>query len=52
MRWDLIYSGWSTQQFATALQDKGVGIKKRRLDGHLRTAGGHNLTIRNLAHKL
>jgi hypothetical protein len=40
VRWDLIYSGWSTQQFASALQDRGVGIKKRSLDGHLRTAGG------------
>ena len=31
--WESIYGGWSAQQFATALEDCGVEIKKRSLDG-------------------
>jgi S-DNA-T family DNA segregation ATPase FtsK/SpoIIIE len=33
LRWKLTYGGWSAQQFATALQDCGVEIKKRSLEG-------------------
>jgi S-DNA-T family DNA segregation ATPase FtsK/SpoIIIE len=32
-RWEPTYDGWSAQQFATALEDCGVEIKKRSLDG-------------------
>nr|MDQ2884060.1 hypothetical protein [Actinomycetota bacterium] len=32
-RWEPAYDGWSAQQFATALEDQGVEVKKRRLDG-------------------
>jgi S-DNA-T family DNA segregation ATPase FtsK/SpoIIIE len=32
-RWEPTYGGWSAQQFATALEDCGVEIKKRSLDG-------------------
>ncbi|HKR51765.1 MAG TPA: hypothetical protein VJT72_19705, partial [Pseudonocardiaceae bacterium] len=32
-RWEPTYSGWSAQQFATALEDHGVKVKKRSLDG-------------------
>ncbi len=32
-RWEPTYGGWSTQQFATALEDCGVEIRKRSLDG-------------------
>jgi S-DNA-T family DNA segregation ATPase FtsK/SpoIIIE len=33
LRWEPTYGGWSAQQFATALQNCGVEIKKRSLDG-------------------
>jgi S-DNA-T family DNA segregation ATPase FtsK/SpoIIIE len=33
LRWKLTYGDWSAQQFATALQDCGVEIKKRSLEG-------------------
>jgi hypothetical protein len=33
LRWEPTYGSWSAQQFATALQDCGVEIKKRSLDG-------------------
>jgi len=32
-RWEHAYGGWSAQQFATALEEHGVEVKKRRLDG-------------------
>ncbi len=32
-RWEPIYGGWSAQQFATALEDCGVEVRKRSLDG-------------------
>jgi hypothetical protein len=32
-RWETTYGGLSAQQFATALEDCGVEIKKRSLDG-------------------
>jgi S-DNA-T family DNA segregation ATPase FtsK/SpoIIIE len=32
-RWEPTYSTWSAQQFATALEDRGVEVKKRSLDG-------------------
>jgi S-DNA-T family DNA segregation ATPase FtsK/SpoIIIE len=32
-RWKSSYDGWSAQQFATALEDRGVEVKKRSLDG-------------------
>ncbi|MGH3437945.1 MAG: hypothetical protein ACRDQV_03610 [Pseudonocardiaceae bacterium] len=32
-RWEPAYDGWSAQQFATALDEQGVEVKKRRLDG-------------------
>jgi len=31
--WQSTYDGWSAQQFATALEDRGVEVKKRSLDG-------------------
>jgi S-DNA-T family DNA segregation ATPase FtsK/SpoIIIE len=33
VRWESAYGTWSAQQFATALNDCGVEIKKRSLDG-------------------
>jgi DNA segregation ATPase FtsK/SpoIIIE, S-DNA-T family len=33
MRWEMTYGGWSAQQFATALEDYGVEVRKRSLDG-------------------
>ena len=33
VRWEAAYGGWSAQQFATALDNRGVEIKKRSLDG-------------------
>jgi S-DNA-T family DNA segregation ATPase FtsK/SpoIIIE len=33
VRWEYTYGGWSAQQFATALEDCGIEIKKRSLDG-------------------
>ncbi len=32
-RWESTYGGFSAQQFATALEDRGVVVKKRSLDG-------------------
>lgn len=32
-RWESAYFGWSAQQFATALEDRGVEVKKRSLEG-------------------
>jgi DNA segregation ATPase FtsK/SpoIIIE, S-DNA-T family len=32
-RWEATYGGWSAQQFATALENRGVEVKKRSLDG-------------------
>ncbi|MGH3697021.1 MAG: hypothetical protein ACRDRX_24090 [Pseudonocardiaceae bacterium] len=32
-RWESTYGGWSAQQFATALEDYGVKVKKRSLEG-------------------
>lgn len=32
-RWEASYGGWSAQQFATALEDHGVKVKKRSLEG-------------------
>ncbi|MGA9690212.1 MAG: hypothetical protein WBR33_01900 [Pseudonocardiaceae bacterium] len=32
-RWEPAYGTWSAQQFATALEDRGVEVKKRSLDG-------------------
>jgi hypothetical protein len=32
-RWEPTYGTWSAQQFATALEDRGVEVKKRSLDG-------------------
>jgi S-DNA-T family DNA segregation ATPase FtsK/SpoIIIE len=32
-RWEAAYGGWSAQQFATALEDCGVEVKKRSIDG-------------------
>ncbi|MGH8625297.1 MAG: hypothetical protein ACREYC_08520, partial [Gammaproteobacteria bacterium] len=32
-RWEPTYGGWSAQQFATALEHRGVKVKKRSLDG-------------------
>ncbi|MGH9060986.1 MAG: ATP-binding protein, partial [Acidimicrobiales bacterium] len=32
-RWEPAYAGWSAQQFATALEDCGVEVKKRSLEG-------------------
>ena len=32
-RWEPTYGGWSAQQFATALENRGVEIRKRSLDG-------------------
>jgi len=32
-RWEATYGGWSAQQFATALEHRGVEVKKRSLDG-------------------
>ena len=32
-RWESTYGSWSAQQFATALEDRGVEVKKRSLDG-------------------
>ncbi|MGH3872569.1 MAG: hypothetical protein ACRDSR_13860 [Pseudonocardiaceae bacterium] len=31
--WEATYGGWSAQQFATALDHRGVEVKKRSLDG-------------------
>ena len=33
VRWESTYGGWSAQQFATALEDSGVEVRKRSLDG-------------------
>ncbi|MBV8993727.1 MAG: hypothetical protein JO287_08500, partial [Pseudonocardiales bacterium] len=33
MRWEPAYGGWSAHQFATALEDCGVEVRKRSLDG-------------------
>jgi S-DNA-T family DNA segregation ATPase FtsK/SpoIIIE len=33
VRWESAYGGWSAQQFATALEDCGVEVRKRSLDG-------------------
>jgi S-DNA-T family DNA segregation ATPase FtsK/SpoIIIE len=33
LRWEPTYGTWSAQQFATTLEDHGVEIKKRSLDG-------------------
>ncbi|HEV7451256.1 MAG TPA: hypothetical protein VGO16_07690 [Pseudonocardiaceae bacterium] len=33
VRWESTYGSWSAQQFATALDDRGVEVKKRSLDG-------------------
>jgi S-DNA-T family DNA segregation ATPase FtsK/SpoIIIE len=33
VRWGSTYGGWSAQQFATALEDSGVEVRKRSLDG-------------------
>ncbi|HKR50544.1 MAG TPA: hypothetical protein VJT72_13405 [Pseudonocardiaceae bacterium] len=33
VRWEATYGGWSAQQFATALEDCGVKVRKRSLDG-------------------
>jgi S-DNA-T family DNA segregation ATPase FtsK/SpoIIIE len=33
MRWEATYGGWSAQLFATALEDCGVEVRKRSLDG-------------------
>jgi S-DNA-T family DNA segregation ATPase FtsK/SpoIIIE len=32
-RWEYTYGNWSAQQFATALEDRGVEVRKRSLDG-------------------
>jgi S-DNA-T family DNA segregation ATPase FtsK/SpoIIIE len=32
-RWEAAYGSWSAQQFATALEDHGVEVKKRSVDG-------------------
>lgn len=32
-RWESAYGGWSAQQFATSLEEYGVKIKKRSLEG-------------------
>jgi S-DNA-T family DNA segregation ATPase FtsK/SpoIIIE len=32
-RWEATYGGWSAQQFATALEDRGVEVKKRSIGG-------------------
>ncbi|HEX6404757.1 MAG TPA: hypothetical protein VF003_16610 [Pseudonocardiaceae bacterium] len=32
-RWETAYGGWSAQQFATALENLGVDVKKRSIDG-------------------
>jgi S-DNA-T family DNA segregation ATPase FtsK/SpoIIIE len=32
-RWESAYGSWSAQQFATALEDRGVEVRKRSLDG-------------------
>jgi len=32
-RWETAYGGWSAQQFASALEDRGVEVKKRSIDG-------------------
>jgi hypothetical protein len=32
-QWEATYGGWSAQQFATALENRGVEVKKRSLDG-------------------
>jgi hypothetical protein len=31
--WESTYGSWSAQQFATALDDRGVEVRKRSLDG-------------------
>jgi S-DNA-T family DNA segregation ATPase FtsK/SpoIIIE len=31
--WESTYGSWSAQQFATALEDRGVEVRKRSLDG-------------------
>ncbi|MGH3548549.1 MAG: hypothetical protein ACRDQU_10665 [Pseudonocardiaceae bacterium] len=41
-RWESSYGGWSAQQFATALEDCGVEVKKRRLDGQ---PGGQRVIV-------
>jgi S-DNA-T family DNA segregation ATPase FtsK/SpoIIIE len=33
VHWESAYGGWSAQHFATALEDCGIEIKKRSLDG-------------------
>jgi S-DNA-T family DNA segregation ATPase FtsK/SpoIIIE len=33
VRWEHTYGSWSAQQFATALENRGVEVKKRSLDG-------------------
>jgi S-DNA-T family DNA segregation ATPase FtsK/SpoIIIE len=33
VRWEPTYGGWSAQLFATALEDRGVEVRKRSLDG-------------------
>jgi S-DNA-T family DNA segregation ATPase FtsK/SpoIIIE len=33
VRWEPTYGGWSAQQFATALEQRGVEVRKRSLDG-------------------
>ncbi len=32
-RWESTYGGWSAQQLATALEDHGIKVKKRSLEG-------------------
>jgi DNA segregation ATPase FtsK/SpoIIIE, S-DNA-T family len=33
VRWEHTYGSWSAQQFATALENRGVEVRKRSLDG-------------------
>jgi hypothetical protein len=33
VRWEHTYGNWSAQQFATALENRGVEVRKRSLDG-------------------
>jgi len=33
VRWEATYGGWSAQQFATALENCGVEVRKRSIDG-------------------
>lgn len=32
-RWETTYGTWSAQQFATALEDHGIKVKKRSVEG-------------------